>query len=651
MRAFRSTVVVIAALCAAVGATALAQECSEHFDSTFALVEKVIFERRGCTSVTCHSGAVPAGGLDLSPGVAWANLIDVPAQTVSADQYPGLARVVPGNKKRSLLWLNLASATLPSLWRAPLRSMPLGGLAPLSSDELALVQLWIEHGATRDGVVPGTGQLVDACLPPPKPLKIEPLAPPAPGVGVQIRAPRQVLPPESERETCFASYYDLTDEVPAQFRGPGGNTFRYKRVDARQDPLSHHAVVFVYQGQTAIDDPVWGPFTCKGGQRDGQSCAPKDPNACGADAICSSPPVQSVACIGYGPGDAGIGKGEESLFSTMGSAVEGTEGIFEEAPLRGILVWNSHAFNLTDTPAPLDIWVNFEFAAPAEQRRPLERFVDISAISKMKVPAFGAQEVCNHHTLPPDARVLELTSHTHKRGKRFRVFEGEFRCQDGPHRGDPCSPLAPDAGFPIPDLCPGAACASRRPPRAADCNGDFSVSIDELVTAVSIALNRADPMVCWDADPDDSGAVTIDELIAGVASALSSMRDPDESLLYTNLTYGDPLILSFNPPRRFGGPRSTAAARTLTYCALYDNGFTDPGEVKRNSRLPPNAGPCRPTHCAAGDVGAPCVNDSECDTTAGADDGWCDACPVGFGITTDDEMFVLVGSYVMAGER
>jgi hypothetical protein len=348
MRAVRSAVIV-ATLCTAMGATARAQECSEHFDSTFALVEKVIFERRDCTSATCHSGALPAGGLDLSPGVAWDNLIDVPVQTVSTDQYPGLARVVPGNKKRSLLWLNLASATLPSLWQAPLRSMPLGGLPPLGSDELELVQLWIEHGATREGVVPGTGELADACLPPPKPLKIEPLPPPAPGAGVQIRAPRQVLAPESERETCFVSYYDLADQVPAQFRGPGGETFRYKRVDARQDPLSHHAVVFVYQGRTAIDDPVWGPFACRGGARDGEPCAPKERDACGADAICSSPPVQAVACIGYGPGDAGIGNGESSLFSTMGSAVDGTEDIFQEAPLRGILVWNSHAFNLTDT--------------------------------------------------------------------------------------------------------------------------------------------------------------------------------------------------------------------------------------------------------------------------------------------------------------
>ena len=624
-----------------------AEECQEHYDSTFAALEHVVFEQHGCTSVTCHSGAAPAGGLDLSPGVAYDNLVDVAPQSVSLEQHPGLARVVPGNKKRSLLWLNVASAAQPAIWQAPLRPMPLGGLPPLSTDELALVQLWIENGATRDGVVPGTGELVHACLPPLEPLKTEPLRPPPPGVGVQMRAPRQVLPPKTERETCFVSYYDFTDQVPAEFRGPGGDTFRYKRVDARQDPLSHHAVVFVYQGATPITSPVWGPFTCKGGAQDGQPCVPTDLAACGADAICSSPPVQAVACIGYGPGDAGIGTGEESLFSTMGSSIDGNEGIFEEAPLKGTLVWNSHAFNITDTPAPLDMWINFEFAAPQEQVRPLERFVDVTAIAKMMVPPFGTEEVCHRHTFDSGTRVLELASHTHWRGKRFRVFEGDFSCQGGPHAGDACSPFGPDPGLPSPDLCAGFPCASKQPPRAGDCDGDLTVSIDELVAAVNVALETQAPDSCVRADADDNGAVTVDELITAVDAALSpALRDADASLLYTSLTYADPLILTFDPPKLMGGAHTMPVERTVTYCALYDNGFAHPEDVKRNSRVPTNGRPCAPTNCAEGAVGQACSSDAQCDSSQGAGDGACDACPVGFGITTDDEMFVLAGSYV-----
>jgi hypothetical protein len=79
---------------------------------------------------------------------------------------------------------------------------------------------------------------------------------------------------------------------------------------------------------------------------------------------------------------------------------------------------------------------------------------------------------------------------------------------------------------------------------------------------------------------------------------------------------------------------------------LYDNGYGNPGEVKRNSTVPTNSGPCVPTHCAEGAVGQRCVSDAQCDTASDAGDGACDACTVGFGITTDDEMFVLAGSYV-----
>ena len=38
-------------------------------------------------------------------------------------------------------------------------------------------------------------------------------------------------------------------------------------------------------------------------------------------------------------------------------------------------------------------------------------------------------------------------------------------------------------------------------------------------------------------------------------------------------------------------------------------------------------------------------NDEACDSQPGANDGDCDACPLKGGVTTEDEMFILIGGY------
>jgi hypothetical protein len=198
----------------------------------------------------------------------------------------------------------------------------------------------------------------------------------------------------------------------------------------------------------------------------------------------------------------------------------------------------------------------------------------------------------------------------------------------------------------VADLCAGAPCESTRPVDVGDCDGDGAIAINELLTGVGIALGNAALESCAPFDRNGDAAVKVDELLAAVDLELAPLRDPHESLIYTSLTYGDPLILTFDPPRRLAPAGASAAERTLTYCALYDNGYSNPDEVKRNSLVPTNGGPCRPTHCAEGAIGAPCTADAQCDSAAGAGDGACDACTVAFGVTTDDEMFVLTGSLV-----
>ncbi|HVM97310.1 MAG TPA: hypothetical protein VMT89_13030, partial [Candidatus Acidoferrales bacterium] len=241
------------------GRTALADECSNgSFDSTFALIQKAIFENHSCNADVCH-GSAKSGGLDLRPDAAYDNLIDVEAMTVA-----GFRRVIPGDKDDSLLFVNLAAKAEPDMWKAPLRAMPLDPLPGLSHDELEAVRLWIEKGAPRTGVVDGTGALLNACLPPPEPITITPLPAPPAGTGIQLQMPPWTLNAHSEREICFASYYDVTEHVPEHLRRDDG-TFRYKLQETRQAPLSHHMVPILYRGMATIDSASWGQWTCHGG--------------------------------------------------------------------------------------------------------------------------------------------------------------------------------------------------------------------------------------------------------------------------------------------------------------------------------------------------------------------------------------------------
>jgi hypothetical protein len=627
--------VALGGLLALLGATAGHAQpdgCEQQFDSTYDLIQKAIFENSGCTESACH-GAAKQGGLDLRAGVSYDALVDTPSQTVE-----GMTLVVPGQKEQSLLWFNLAAATIPDTWQAPLRAMPIG-LEPLSLNELEAMREWIESGAPRDGVIPATGELLNACLPPAKPIEIDPLEPPAAGAGVQIHMPRWELAPHDEDETCFVSYYDVSDQVPAPYLSPDGTRFRYNQVQIRQDPLSHHLIVNRYTGST--NNGLVRDFRCRGGGRDGETCEPTDLGACGAG-VCGSRIVSSFACIEFDGGAGAFGGG---FTGTQETAALQTllPGVYDELPTKGWILWNSHAFNLTDERGKIEAWLNFYFAEPDQQQFPGRDIFTAGSIFNMTVPPFETQEVCSVQTLPPNAHLFELSSHTHKRGIRFRTFLGAFRCDGGPRNGRACSPYGPDEGFETPDLCSGFPCRALAPPAAADCNGDLTVSVDELIQAINISLGLEPRFQCVRADPDADNRVTVSELVLAVQSNLNpAYRDPDDSLLYTSLVYNDPSVTTFDPPIDFPNNRSSRDARALTYCSLYDNGFSDARDVKTRSASPNF---CAAHACTEGKVGSFCASDASCDSSSGAGDGKCDACTLDGGVTTEDEMFILLGSY------
>lgn len=118
--------------------------------------------------------------------------------------------------------------------------------------------------------------------------------------------------------------------------------------------------------------------------------------------------------------------------------------------------------------------------------------------------------------------------------------------------------------------------------------------------------------------------------------------------IYETFTYDEPLQKNYDPVIVFND--SDPQARTLEYCATFNNGVNADGSpnietVTRLSRRPDSASACEPLACVAGKVGAPCAgadDDAACDSSPGAGDGWCDACPITTGASSDDEMFVLL---------
>jgi hypothetical protein len=384
------------------------------FASTFKGIQSAIFEKHGCTQQACH-GAARQGGLDLSPDVAYQNLFQVKSTASPFN------RVEPGDQRRSFLWLKLAAATDPSqlppgvqVQGAP---MP-NGLPPLSKDELEAIRLWIYSGAPQDGAVNGTQTLLNACLPAPKPIVIQPLDPPAPGEGVQFVMPPWHLEAHSEHELCFATYYDITAQVPAEFQDPSGTLFRFSGQELRQDPQSHHLILNRYFGTADVHDPAFGAWTCNGGEKAGQPCEPTDLTSCGTG-TCMSEIKQSFACIGFGP------RGSGQTFRAIGGAQKAqssltyVDGVFAQIPMKGVLYWNSHAFNLTDEDTTMHARLNYYFAKNAKY--PIRPIFNTSKIFAPNAAPYTTQTICNDHQLPQGTRLFELSSHTHKHGKHFTI--------------------------------------------------------------------------------------------------------------------------------------------------------------------------------------------------------------------------------------
>ncbi|MBW2547182.1 MAG: hypothetical protein JRE82_08065 [Deltaproteobacteria bacterium] len=563
-----------------------------EYDSTFDAIQAQIFDAKGCTNAACHGKADdPAGGLDLREGFALENLIRVDGQA-------GPFRLVfPGDQERSLLYLKLAAKegrTDLTEWGVSGDPMPFGDMDPLSQDELDAVRAWIRSGAPGTTLVKGTEGLLGCSGPVDfDPNKMEPLDPPAADEGLQFYSGAYVLPAESEDEVCYATYYDFSAQIPAAAQldcpeawGQGRKCFSFGRNELAQDGQSHHSIISIYGAPSDPNGGEWGPWGCLGGASHGTACDPTDAAACGTRSQCSTPVVTAAACSGYPHAPADFSS-LASLSGTSSSRVQLTgaqESVFVDEPVEGVY-----------SVLPVDgfiAWNSHAFNLTTKDTT-IEQWVNLDFIRDVdrrweREQIFDVSRVFAMGTIPPfESREVCMTF-TLPRYARLMTLSSHMHWH-------------------------GKVFRIWAPPNQ-PCSGGSVSSVDTSCTA------------------------------------------PEGAPMYENRLYDDPLYLYFEGDALPTFDGAEDAERTFKACALFDNGGDDISTLKLNStsgysQVCDSAGAvagfatcgCTPDELAcvgASNQGAACGGD---DSVCGG--GVCDACPLQGGMTTNDEMFIPLGSY------
>jgi hypothetical protein len=102
---------------------------------------------------------------------------------------------------------------------------------------------------------------------------------------------------------------------------------------------------------------------------------------------------------------------------------EPADGVYSILPMSGVVVWNSHAFNLTDQDSTMEQYLNIRLADPSDRLYPLRGIFDAASIFVQKVPPYQTQEICRTYTIEQDAQLFHINSHTHEFGVKFRIWE------------------------------------------------------------------------------------------------------------------------------------------------------------------------------------------------------------------------------------
>jgi hypothetical protein len=334
---------------------------------TFTVIQQRIFTTKGCDVGTCH-GPFAAASLDLRPGASYAELVGVSPSNPAANA-AGKKLVDPFDAVGSFLSQKLHGTMDGQGGEGA--AMPLVG-APLSTDELAVIDAWIDAGAPETGEVAGA-----PCLPPPTYEPAPALDPPPGGHQLILNGP--VLQPGVEQEGCLW--------VPV----PNSTDFDVSKWEFSLNPGTHHFAVFEWNRSGAPTTNVWtaNDFGCFSGTQFGNN-------------LSGSP--QAPYFVDAYP-----------------------SGVARRIYAGRYLGLNAHYRNVFNVPIQIKVYINM-YPYSGSPPRLATTIVDVDDTLSINIPPFtqaihpagSSAYWVNDGSLPRN--VMFLGGHMHNRGLRFTVW-------------------------------------------------------------------------------------------------------------------------------------------------------------------------------------------------------------------------------------
>ena len=370
-------------------------------NSAYHDIQEYVFDK-SCANSVCHAAPANAGNLNLTYGLSYEDLVGRDPQNPAAAA-AGMKLVDPGNPENSFLLAKLIGPTVAEQGAR----MPFGG-GMLHNGKIDAVRTWIEAGAPQTGKLAGIGDL--GVLRDPDEV-FEPPAPPAPGEGYQLRLPPFKIEPGTEREIYYATQIRDENGNPVE-----GDIF-ISRVEIFYPAGSHHFILYRVTEEGLAKGLLNNgivPDIAVNPEHEFRELDTDDPD-----------PVFGVF-------------GGDRLF-VVGTQTDDTlfqfpEGVGLRLPGDTIYDLNSHYINLLGDETLLgETYVNI-YTIPEEevQYEAVEIFVSNRSINVppgttrvAKLTWYVEDELDRRGHDPSVAlNVFLLTSHMHRHGELFEIFQG-----------------------------------------------------------------------------------------------------------------------------------------------------------------------------------------------------------------------------------